>query len=84
MLTAVLEMSTITESLPQTAKVRDRWVEVIKEAKGDQKLFGLRAFVAQFPEDSWGPGLFEEEKLFDAHVPELVLIGLREALRLNS
>jgi type III pantothenate kinase len=28
--------------------------------------------------------LFEEEKLFDAHIPELVLIGLREALRLNS
>jgi hypothetical protein len=28
--------------------------------------------------------LFEDEKLFDAHVPELVLIGLREALRLNS
>ncbi len=28
--------------------------------------------------------LFEEEKLFDAHVPELVLIGLREALALNS
>ena len=28
--------------------------------------------------------LFEEEKLFDAHVPELVLIGLREAFRLNS
>jgi type III pantothenate kinase len=28
--------------------------------------------------------LFEDEKVFDAHVPELVLIGLREALRLNS
>jgi type III pantothenate kinase len=28
--------------------------------------------------------LFEDEKIFDAHVPELVLIGLREALRLNS
>ncbi|MGH8204363.1 MAG: type III pantothenate kinase [Steroidobacteraceae bacterium] len=28
--------------------------------------------------------LFEEEKLFDAHIPELVLVGLREALRLNS
>ena len=28
--------------------------------------------------------LFEDEKLFDAHVPELVLIGLREALALNS
>lgn len=28
--------------------------------------------------------LFEEEQLFDAHVPELVLLGMREALRLNS
>ena len=28
--------------------------------------------------------LFEDEGIFDAHVPELVLIGLREALRLNS
>ena len=28
--------------------------------------------------------LFEEEKIFDAYVPELVLIGLREALALNS
>ncbi len=28
--------------------------------------------------------LFEDENVFDAHVPELVLIGLREALRLNS
>ncbi len=28
--------------------------------------------------------LFENENLFDAHVPELVLLGLREALVLNS
>ena len=28
--------------------------------------------------------LFEDEGIFDAHVPELVLLGLREALRLNS
>lgn len=28
--------------------------------------------------------LFEDEGIFDAHIPELVLIGLREALRLNS
>jgi type III pantothenate kinase len=28
--------------------------------------------------------LFEDAGIFDAHVPELVLIGLREALRLNS
>jgi type III pantothenate kinase len=28
--------------------------------------------------------LFEDESIFDAHVPELVLLGLREALRLNS
>ena len=28
--------------------------------------------------------LFEEENLFDAYIPELVLIGLREALLLNS
>jgi type III pantothenate kinase len=28
--------------------------------------------------------LFEEEKIFDAYVPELVLIGLREALALNT
>ena len=28
--------------------------------------------------------LFEDEGIFDAHVPERVLIGLREALRLNS
>jgi type III pantothenate kinase len=27
--------------------------------------------------------LFEDEDIFDAHVPELVLLGLREALRLN-
>lgn len=28
--------------------------------------------------------LFEDEKIFDAYIPELVLIGLREALRLNT
>ena len=28
--------------------------------------------------------LFEEEGIFDAHIPELVLLGLREALRLNE
>jgi hypothetical protein len=28
--------------------------------------------------------LFEEEQVFDAHAPELVLIGLREALVVNS
>ena len=28
--------------------------------------------------------LFEDEGIFDAHVPELVLLGLREALQLNS
>jgi len=28
--------------------------------------------------------LFEEENLFDAYIPELVLIGLREALLLNN
>ena len=28
--------------------------------------------------------LFEDEGVFDAHVPELVLLGLREALRLNA
>lgn len=28
--------------------------------------------------------LFEEEGIFDAHIPELVLLGLREVLRLNE
>ena len=28
--------------------------------------------------------LFDNENLFDAVVPDLILVGLREALRLNS
>jgi type III pantothenate kinase len=28
--------------------------------------------------------LFDQEELFDAVVPDLILVGLREALRLNA
>jgi type III pantothenate kinase len=71
-------------------------VESIQSGIYNSNLYAVRGITEQIKKDYFmgkpslvlGTGgfsrMFEKEKVFDALIPELVLLGLREALKMNA